>query len=447
MQPEIRFSYEPHQKQKEVHMACSPTASNFYTIVCAGRQSGKSKLAKYQSIQWALSEPNLTVWYVLPSEGQAKKVFRGFYEELYKMGLVKTKIASKGDIYIQLINGSKIEFKTSGTDNNLRGSDVNYMVLDEAAFINKETIQLAILPTMTAVGRKILIVSTPKGKNYFYELWMNAFNKDESISKDFKSFQFTSKDNTKAPAKMLELVESFRRTLPSAIFRQEFLAEWVDSEAVFNHINELARILPIKQPNPKDRYYMGIDLALSTTGDYTVITLINNKGEMVYMDRFRGVEAPEVCKRIENVHNLFMPVKTIIESNNQGLPLMQYLQGKIRNMEGFYTTNESKSLIINELIAAFSSKEIAVLNDDILKKELEAFIFKFSQTGKIRFEAASGFNDDCVMSLAFAWHNYFQNRVSGGYKVYTNETFRGSKGTKGFDPDNDDESKEIIFKW
>lgn len=447
MKPEIRFSYEPHQKQKEVHLACSPNSPNFYTIVCAGRQSGKSKLSKYQAIQWALSEKDLTVWYVLPSEGQAKKVFREFYPELYQKGLVKTKIQSKGDIYIELINGSKIEFKTSGTDNNLRGSSVHYLVLDEAAFISKQTIEYAILPTMAAQGRKILIVSTPKGKNYFYELWMNAFNKDESISKDFKSFQFTSKDNTKAPAKMLELVESFRRTLPDAIFRQEFLAEWCDSEAVFNNINELARILPINKPNSKDRYYMGIDIALSSTGDFTVISIINSKGEMVFMDRFRGVEAPELCKRIEDAYNLFMPVKTIIEQNNQGLPIIQYLQGKIRNMEGFYTTNESKSLIINQLIAAFSSKEIFVLNDEILKKELEAFVFKFSQTGKIRFEAASGFNDDCVMSLAFAWHNYVSNRITGGYKVYCGDTFKPLKDDKGYDDGDDEQSKEIIFKW
>ncbi len=364
---------------------------------------------------WALQSTKVTVWYVCPSEGQAKKVYREIFNELAQKNLVKYKIASKGDIYIQLPNDSKIEFKSAASEDTLRGSSVNYLVLDECSFIKRSTIEEIVLPTMAVSGRKILAISTPKGKNFFYELWLRAFNTDEKVSKDYKSFKFSSKDNPKA---VLSLIEQFKLSLPDAIYRQEFEADWVDSEAVFQNIKELAVIQPLQNHNRNDRYYMGIDIALAATGDYTVITILNHHGDMVYMDRFRGVEAPALCERILQAYAKFSPVKTIIEQNNQGLPIIQYLEPKIKNMEGFYTTNESKSLIINQLIAAFSHKEIRVLNDDVLKAELEAFIFKFSPTGKIRFEAASGFNDDCVMSLAFAWHNYVLNKRDGGYVIY-----------------------------
>jgi hypothetical protein len=66
----------------------------------------------------------------------------------------------------------------------------------------------------------------------------------------------------------------------------------------------------------------------------------------------------------------------------------------------FYTTATSKPLIINNLIAAFSLKEIKIINDEELKSELESFEEKYGPTGKVSFSASAGNHDDHVMSLA-----------------------------------------------
>lgn len=423
----IQFEYTPHEKQREIHNSCSLNSPNTWTVVCAGRQAGKSKCAKYQAILWALSSEKQNVWYVTPTESQAKLVFREILIECLAKGLVKSKIQSKGDIQIQFINDSKIEFKSAGAEESLRGNSVNYLILDECAFIKRETIEEIILPTMGVTGRKILVISTPKGKNYFFELFMRAKSENEDFTKDYQSFKFSSKDNPKAN---LKLLAQFKASIPEAVYRQEFEAEFVDSAGVFINVNELACLERILQPVKGHRYYMAADIALAAKGDYTVITIINNKGELVYMDRFRGVEAPELRQRIVKTYNLFKPITTTIESNNQGMPIIQDLKRILPNLQEFYTTNDTKSEIINQLIAAFSLKEIRVLNDEDVKSELEAFVFKFSATGKIRFEASSGFHDDIVMSLAMCWHTYCKAVKTGGYNIYSNNVVEDSYVSK-----------------
>ena len=408
----IAFKYSPHKFQQQVHISCSEKSKNFWTIVCSGRQSGKSTLAKYQTINWAIKNANNLIWYVTPSESQSKVVFRDIVSILLPLNVIKTKNQSKGNIVIELINGARIEFKSAASEDTLRGSSVNFMILDEAAFIKQTTIEEIILPTMAAAGKKILVISTPKGKNFFYVLWLRG----QTDNEDYESYRFTSFDN---PRCNKQLIESFRLSLPEGIFSQEFLAEWVDSNSVFNNVSELSHLNPISGPIKGDSYYVGVDIAL--LNDFYVLTIINQRGEMVYVDRTRGLEAPVLIERIQSAYKLFKPKTLVIEANNQGLPIIQHIKKTIPNVKGFNTTSETKGDIINQLISAFSSKEIKVLNNEDLKTELNAFIFKYSVSGKIKFEAANGFHDDMVMSLAIAYDSYLKNKTGGGYHVYSND--------------------------
>ncbi len=408
----MKIDYTPHKHQQEVHIACSPKSPNFWTVVCAGRQSGKSTLAKYQTLNWAIKNEKALIWYVTPSESQSKVVWRSLVSIMEPLGLIKNKIQSKGNINIELHNGARIEFKSAASEDTLRGSSVNFLILDEAAFIKQETIEEIILPSLSVAGKKILIISTPKGKNFFYELW----ERGRKETTGYKSFKFNSYDN---PESNKALIETFKLSLPEGIFSQEFLAEWVDSNSVFNNIYELAILNQQLAPIYGESYYIGVDIAL--LNDWYVLTVINSKGEMVYIDRARGLEAPELIKRIEKAYSTFRPRELVIEENNQGLPIIQHIKKTIPNVKGFVTTSDSKADIINQLIAAFSSRDIRVLNNEELKAELNSFVFDYTKTGKIKFHASSG-HDDMVMSLAIAWDSYLKNKLQGGYVVYSNDS-------------------------
>jgi len=62
-------------------------------------------------------------------------------------------------------------------------------------------------------------------------------------------------------------------------------------------------------------------------------------------------------------------------------------------------------------------KEIEVLIDDLLRIELEAYIFK-QKDGKITFGADNGFHDDIIMALVMSRECYLDNKFSGVRKIF-----------------------------
>ncbi len=413
----VKVQYKPHQYQQLIHNSCSTKSPNFWTVVCSGRQSGKTRANIYQAIKWAWENEKSVIWYVTPNEGLGADIFMEMVEILEPMEIITRKVASKGRFQIELSNKSKIIFKSAAAKDSLRGSGVWFLILDECAFIEQSTIELVILPTMAAVGKKILVTSTPKGKNFFYKLW----SRGQGDNPNYKSFKFNTYDNP-YPSKDKPIVDGFKQDMPKEVFAQEFLAEWTDGAAVFTNIEELCILNSIQGGLKGESYFIGVDIALKN--DYTVITVINSKGEMVHMDRFRGLETPDVLDRINHINSKFKPKKLVIESNNQGLPIIQMLEIPVK---AFNTSPDSKHMIITQLIAAFSGKEIKCLNNDDLRKELTAFVFDYSKSGRLLLHAAPGFHDDCVMSLAIAWDAYIKNTKTGDYSFFTVDTLQDKK--------------------
>ena len=104
--------------------------------------------------------------------------------------------------------------------------------------------------------------------------------------------------------------------------------------------------------------------------------------------------------------------------NNQGIAIYHDLIDEHRlhgTLEGFTTPVKTKGLIINNLVKCFNEQSISILNNEELQDELAAYIYKVSTTGVLKFEAASGFHDDRVMSLAIATYCYFENKINANF--------------------------------
>ena len=56
---------------------------------------------------------------------------------------------------------------------------------------------------------------------------------------------------------------------------------------------------------------------------------------------------------------------------------------------------------------AFERGEIKIIPDPVLIAELQAFEMERLPSGMLRYSAPSGYHDDCVMSLALAWHGVY----------------------------------------
>jgi hypothetical protein len=354
------------------------------------------------AIYWALNDKKSIVYWISPTDSQAQKCFKDIKEALIESGCIKSSKQPKGDTEIVFNNGSKILFRSAASEDSLRGQPVNYMILDEAAFIKKSTIETILLPMLSVIGKKCLFISTPKGKNYLYEYFLNG----QKLPK-WKSLRYSTYDS---PLANEELIQMFRDTLPTKLFQQEVEAEFVDSSSIFNNINDVMSLEPLNEPLSDDYYYGGIDIGL--INDASVLSIINSQGDLVKYYRWENIEAPELMNEIERVCKKWNFQKVLIENNNQGLTIYQDLKRRVKNLEDFNTNSKTKPEMINKLIHLFNTKGFKIIKDEYLRIELEAFIFKQNVNGNIKFMAESGFHDDCVMSLAIARWCWENKRVS-----------------------------------
>ena len=137
----IKLNYKPHKGQEVVHNAIDGGQYKFI-IVNGSRQSGKSKLISIEVIKRALNQANKRIMVVSPKASQSKKLAKDIINPIKNSApqLIKSATESMGNINCTFINGSTVDFKSAESKDSLRGNTVDYLFIDEAAFINEDTI-------------------------------------------------------------------------------------------------------------------------------------------------------------------------------------------------------------------------------------------------------------------------------------------------------------------
>ena len=392
--------YTPHKNQRIIHDSINKDHYKYY-VINIGRQFGKSLLATNQLLYWLLSNKCEAAW-VSPVYNQANKV----YEQIVT-AFANTQIITKKDsqkLKIVFSNGSMLQFFSAERYDNIRGFTFDYLVCDEFAFMDEQAWTEVLRATVLVKGKKVLLISTPKGKNHFYKM-----HQLDGINDQYKSFTMTSYDN---PMINPSEIDDAKYTLPEMIFRQEYLAEFVDGSAMlFNN-----RIM--KNSEPVGRIYGGIDLGRAD--DYSVLSLFNEKGEQVFIERWRQTDWSNIVKSISDKLKQYNVYSTYVEVNSIGDVVFELLQKECSNftrIDPFVTTNNSKKEIVESLIVANQNKEVTFANVDWLDKELEMFTYDYNPKSRvIKYSAPSGFHDDGVMATCLSFYSYQQNKT-GRYTI------------------------------
>ena len=209
--------FSPHKGQKAIIDGFADSIHKF-GVVATGRQFGKSLLAQNLMLYWLLQTPNQKGSWITPVYNQCKKIF----DEITNAAHPIITKQNKADLTIQFVNGSTLQFLSTDNYNTIRGFSFNYMVLDEAAFIKQDAIEQAVMPTLTAIGKKCLIISTSKSKNWFYEYFLRG-NTSNNV---YISFKGISRDN---PYVSKDFLIEQHKSLPKEIYYQEYLAEFTDA--------------------------------------------------------------------------------------------------------------------------------------------------------------------------------------------------------------------------
>ena len=375
---------EPHYNQQRI----LDSSSRFRVIMC-GRRFGKSELSQIEIISEALKGNNVA--YITPTYKLAKT----FFEKLIKIVQFEH---NKSDLIIQFPNDGSVEFFTGERLDNLRGRKFHFVVVDEASFIpNLEDGWLnSIRPTLTDYKGRALFLSTPRGKNYFYQLYCKQ-------DQDWESFKFTTYDNPYIDA---DEVNDARRHLPEAVFEQEYMANPMENAANpfgSNFINLCTK--PLSQLEPM---YYGIDLAKSV--DWTVIIGLDINGNVAYYNRFQK----DWATTKETILTLDRSKPIMIDSTGVGDAITEDLQRYFQRMYGFKYTAQSKQQLM-ELLASTIHKQEIGFPEGFIKSELEVFEYVYTSTG-VRYNAPSGFHDDCVNALGLANKCKNDHKFSGVYR-------------------------------
>ena len=141
-------------------------------------------------------------------------------------------------------------------------------------------------------------------------------------------------------------------------FKTEYLGEWLDNEGVvFDNFKNCVKNNKI---NTYEQLFVGIDWASGVEADETVISILNSKGEQLYIDGFNNINTTQTIDRLMSVINphLHQIVSITPETNSIGKPFTDLLTERLpqtqrHKVQGFTTSNTSKGELVSDLQVAF----------------------------------------------------------------------------------------------
>jgi hypothetical protein len=189
-------------------------------LVNCSRQSGKSTTSAVLAYHSALYEAPALVLVVGPSLRQAVELFRKVLEVHRAVGGA-VPVEAESSLRLELRSGSRI-IALPGSGDTLRGfSNVRLLILDEAARIDDDLVA-ACRPMLAVSGGRLLALTTPNGKRgFFHDAWQG------DAGGAWERIRVTAHD---CPRISAEFLEEERLALGPALFAQEYLAEFRESQ-------------------------------------------------------------------------------------------------------------------------------------------------------------------------------------------------------------------------
>lgn len=387
----------PHPRQ----IAVIEQAKRF-NVLCCGRRWGKTIIGLDRIVATAFKYKKPVAWFA-PTYKLLDQPFRSLMSTLRPI----TKRLDQQKHVIELVGGAVVECWSLDDPDAGRGRAYKLAIVDEAALVQnfERAWQETIRPMLTDYQGEAWFLSTPKGiANYFHTLYQRGL---DPHSPEWASWQMPSLTNPYlAPSE----IEAARGDLTDLAFAQEYLAQFVTwAGVVFRRIMDAVK--PIES---KPAAQIGVDWG--RTGDYTVFTAISAAGEVLAIDRFRGIEYALQRDRLKRFWDMQGQKSWIIaEYNAMGGPIVEQLQRDGLPVIPFVTTGPTKAAAIQALALAFEQGNIKIPNDPVLIGELQAFEGKPGPSGMMKYGAPAGLHDDCVMSLAMAWAGLLRPEWKTGY--------------------------------
>lgn len=343
----LQHGYNPHLYQLMFHTARNDDKLTRFRHLVAGRRGGKTKSASEEILYYALhpqqfhldfhnegSSDPLWIWEISKNYKEGRPAWLTFLKSLRDKELKRDKDyrLNKSERWVEFMNDSLIEFRSGEDEDSLRGAGLDFLWMDEAAFIPSADPYHIARPALSDKLGGVISTSTPKGKNWFYdEFW----SMDSLLDDNQFRVEYWSIDNPYFPVQEWEYLQ---KTYHPMLFKQEYMAQWdamsgIELHGDWLHYYRLGD-LPRKADGTYDLiFYLGVDPALSLreTADQFAIALIGvtqDRSKVFLIDTFLDrVAFPDQTPLIQEWQTRpgMVPLLTGIESNAFQAALSQQL--------------------------------------------------------------------------------------------------------------------------
>ena len=387
--------------QKDTLDLIEANPGKWFIIKSVRQKSGKTYLLENLLIKTALEKPGSKSFMISPVNSQNNRVFL----EISKAVRELTSQINGSTMKITFRNGSTLDFKSAESGDSIRGYTVKnggILVVDEACYINQEVFEI-ILPLVSKEHCSLVLASTPdKMSGFFYEMYTKEDSNIISINWS-KYYQEMYSE---------EELEFYRSVYSARRFRTEILGEFiVDGGSVFSGVDKCISPVELIQ---KGNLVGGIDFGSGQGQDYTVLTFIDQDNQVIGQFSTNDKTPVEQVKWLGNLLRSYRPVRVLAEKNSIGSVYLDMLKSEYSLVTPWSTTNDSKTKIIDRLVAYIEQGKIRFQPQcEELVSELRCFEEGVTKQGKRCFSAPPGKHDDRTMSLAVA----LQANCSGQYSI------------------------------
>ena len=418
-------------------------SDNRFVITKMPRQSGKSTAVVGFILHYLLFNSDKNIAILANKAELARELLdrvKKAYENLPLWLQQGISVWNKGSIEVE--NGSKV-FATSTTGSAARGQSFSLVFLDEFAFVQHgiaDEFFKSVYPTISSGQEtKMIIVSTPKGMNHFYKMWVEA---EEGRS----NFIPLAVNWWETPGRDEHWKEQQIANTSEESFEQEFACNFLGTSNTLIHtkaLRNLAFVRPMFQKQgfdqyedikPGHEYVISVDTARGVGGDFSAFLVIDVSDipyRVVAKYRDKDISPLIYPELIYNVANNFNQAFVLVEINDIGEQVANVLYrdleyenlfttaamgragqrvgvwGGKNSQLGVRTTKQVKRIGCSTLKDLVEDQKIIIEDYDTIE-ELSNFISK-----RDSYEAEEGHHDDLVMCLVlFGWlirQEYFKD--------------------------------------
>lgn len=312
-----------------------------FKVVAAGRRTGKTRLAAWLLILNGLAAEKGHVFYVAPTQGQARDIV---WQTLLELGHSVIVGAHVNNLQIRLVNGATISLKGADRPETMRGVSLKFLVMDEYADMKPEVWEQILRPALADQKGEALFIGTPMGRNHFYDLYKYAeFSEDES----YKAWHFTSYDNILLDPEEINIA---KKSMSSYAFRQEFMASF---EAMGSEMFKEDWVKFDDSCTKDGDYYIAIDMAgfeevgkkksKNTRLDETaiVVTKVMDDGDWFVEDIIHGRwDLNDTAIKIFSAVKKYHPISVGIEKGIAKQAVMSPLMDLQRKYHTYFRVEE-----------------------------------------------------------------------------------------------------------